>query len=165
MITEQNILDAIKDARDGGYAGRKYNQRFWCGSECCVYGFARIRAGMPEVNGGPQPGELEDTPRNRMFAALMSIGDPSVLDVMEAVQPDGSLEWGGNLFLNGLTELPKGATISAAWELFLCGLTSLPAGVTLRAGHRVWLNDLIRLEPGAVLPPNAYAPLLQEEPQ
>lgn len=178
MITEQNILDAIKDARAGGYAGHRYDQHSWCGSACCVLGLARLRAGMPEVWRGPQPGEIEDTPRNRMLAMLMPIPDSDVLDLMESVRPDGSLEWDGvlnlpnltslragmtlragrDIYLNRLTSLPAGVTLSAGTCIYMGSLTRLSAGVNISAGWRIWITALTHLEPGAVLPHNAVAP-------
>lgn len=169
MITEQNILDAIKDARAGGYAGRKYNQRSWCGSECCVLGFARRRAGADQFRGGPRPGEIEDTPRARIFAEILHLESPGILDFMEAIQPDGSLTAGvtieidGDILMHHLTAIPENVTLKATGNISLPNLSAIATGVTLSAGERIWLDSLIHLNSGSVLPPNAYAPLLKKE--
>jgi len=157
MITEQNILDAIRDARRGELQGHKYDQVHWCGTSCCVLGFARIRAGMPELDAGPQPGEIEDTPRARMLAALMYHARASVLDAMEAVQPDGSINYAwGTLDLSYLTALAAGATIKAGGNLYLGKLAELPAGVTLSAGGCINLCSVNTLAAGTALNAGAY---------
>ena len=139
QITEANLDEAIRMARAGGGMGHEYNQRSWCGTSCCVLGFARLVAGIPEQSEGPQPGEIVDTPRARLIAALMHCSDESILDVMERVQPDGTLDRpvhvNGNLTLIGctaLTSLPAGLSVGASLDLEGCtALTSLPDSLTV----------------------------------
>ena len=122
-ITEAHIDEALRIARAGGRDGRTYDQGTWCGTSCCVLGWARIAAGIPEENCGPRPDEIEDTPRARTLTALMHSGDPAVLTLMEAVKADGSLD---------LTALPKGLSVSGGLDLSGCvGLTALPEGLSV----------------------------------
>ena len=130
QITEENLDNAIRTARAGGGMGHTYNQGRWCGTACCVLGFARLDAGLPEIDGGPQPGEIVDTPKGRLIAALMRSGDAAILDLMERVQPDGTLDrpvhFSGDLYLSGctgLTHLPEGLTVGG--DLYLYGGTGL----------------------------------------
>ena len=130
QITEENLDNAIRMARAGGGMGHIYNQAHWCGTHCCVLGFARLVAGLPEQNQGPQPGEIVDTPKGRLIAALMRSGDAAILDLMERVQPDGTLDrpvhFSGHVDLSGctgLTHLPEGLTVGG--YLYLYGGTGL----------------------------------------
>src|SRR5579885_3197225 len=90
MITEA-ILDQAIEAAERGLL----NCWCGCGTACCVLGFARHLAGLPERRGGPQPGEIEDTPRAQTIARLMCCGSPDILRVMRAVRPDGSIHLAG----------------------------------------------------------------------
>ncbi len=99
QITEQNILDAIADARSGELDGHAYDQGNWCGTACCVLGFARLRAGLLERNTGPQPGEIEDSPRCRRIAELMLTGDPQILDAAEGLRLPETI--GGLIYFRG----------------------------------------------------------------
>lgn len=130
QITEAHLDEAIRMAKAGGGMGHEYNQRSWCGTACCVLGFARLVAGLPERNQGPQPGEIVDTPKGRMIAALMMSANANILDVMERIQPDGTLDRpvhiDGALYLRGctaLTSLPEG--LSVGRSLYLIGCPAL----------------------------------------
>jgi hypothetical protein len=151
QITEAHIDAAIEAARAGHLAGHTYNQLNWCGTSCCVLGFARIEAGVPEINDGPQPDEIVDTPRAQMMTALMHSSDSTVLDAMQAVQADGSIDYSGDLDLRSVTSLPAGVTLSAGGDLDLDSVTSLPAGVTLSAGGDLYLDSLTSLPEGVTL--------------
>ena len=151
QITEAHLDEAIRMAKAGGGMGHRYDQRSWCGTACCVLGFARLVAGLPEQNKGPQPGEIVDTPRARLIAALMYCGEESILDVMVRVQPDGTLDRpvhiDGNLYLEDcttLTSLPAGLTVGASLDLEGCtGLTHLPDGLTV--GGSLYLSGCTAL--------------------
>src|SRR5579885_1958403 len=95
MITEAILDQAIEAAERGHLDDMTYDQSEWCGTACCVLGFARHLAGLPESRGGPQPGEIEDTPRAQTIARLMCCGSPDILRVMRAVRPDGSIHLAG----------------------------------------------------------------------
>ncbi len=139
QITEAHLDEAIRMAKAGGGMGHKYNQRSWCGTSCCVLGFARLVAGIPERNQGPQEGEVVDTPKGRLIAALMMSANANILDVMERIQPDGTLDRpvhiDGALYLRGctaLTSLPAGLTVGGDLYLRGCtGLLHLPDGLTV----------------------------------
>ena len=165
QITEAHLDEAIRMARAGGGMGHEYNQLSWCGTVCCVLGFARLVAGLPERNQGPQPGEIVDTPRARMIAALMYCGNPSILDVMEHIQADGSLDRpvhvnGNMVFSSGatLTHLPEGLTVSGSLSLSHCtSLTHLPE--SLSVGDYISLDGcraLIHLPKGLTVRGNLY---------
>ena len=119
--------------------GHEYNQRSWCGTSCCVLGFARLIAGLPERNQGPQPGEIVDTPKGRLIEGLMTSSDSAVLELMEHIQSDGTLDQpvhiDGNLFLYGcttLTSLPEGLRVGGFLDLRHCtSLAHLPEGLTV----------------------------------
>ena len=91
-ITVANIREAITIARQGGRDGRGYDQARWCGTSCCVLGWARSVAGVDQVDSGPQGGEIEDTPEGRTLARLMNCSSPDILTVMDAVQRDGTID-------------------------------------------------------------------------
>ena len=95
MITEKNIRDAINAARDGELGYKKYDQSRWCGTACCVLGFARILAGHPELNRGPRDGEIEDTPACRRLTELMECASPEILGLMERVDKNGMVDLRG----------------------------------------------------------------------
>jgi hypothetical protein len=48
---------------------------------------------------------------------------------------------GGNLYLESLTYIPEGVTLSAGGDLYLRSLTSIPEGVTLSAGGSLKLKS------------------------
>ena len=139
QITEAHLDEAIRMTKAGGGMGHKYNQRSWCGTACGVLGFARLVAGLPERNQGPQPGEIVDTPKGRLIEGLMTSPDSAVLELMEHIQSDGTLDRpvhiDGNLYLGGctkLTTLPDNLTVGASLDLEGCtALTHLPDGLTV----------------------------------
>ena len=139
QITEAHLDEAIRTAKAGEGMGHAYDQKSWCGTACCVLGFARLVAGLPKRNVGPRPGEIVDTPRARLIAALMYCSEESILDVMERVQPDGTLDRpvhvNGNLTIVGctaLTSLPAGLTVGTNLCLYGCtALTHLPEGLSV----------------------------------
>lgn len=92
MITVANIRQAIEVCDAGGTAEVGYDQASWCGTARCVLGHARIIAGVPEMDAGPMPGEIEDTPEGRTLARLMPCFSPDVLRVMRAVRSDGLID-------------------------------------------------------------------------
>jgi uncharacterized protein YjbI with pentapeptide repeats len=94
-ITEQHIDKAIELAEAGGGLGYTYDQSEWCGTSCCVMGFARIVAGVPEIPEGPRAGEIENTPRAQTLARLMGCGASGILLVMRGVKADGSIDLSG----------------------------------------------------------------------
>jgi Pentapeptide repeats (8 copies) len=91
LITEEIIDQAIAAAKAGHLNGLKYSQRDWCGTSCCVLGFARHIAGLPEFNGGPLDEEFASSARLVTIRRLMRCGSPDILRIMENVQPDGKI--------------------------------------------------------------------------
>jgi hypothetical protein len=91
VITEKHIDEAIAIIEAGGRNGRGYNQGEWCGTSCCLLGWARIVAGLPELNQGPRPGEIEDTPRARKIASLMMSSGSDIIKVVKLVGKDGKI--------------------------------------------------------------------------
>lgn len=104
MITERILDQAIAAAS----SGMRYDQSKW---RRCILGIARHIAGMPTPDIGPQPGEIEDTPRAQRIAKLMFCKSPDILKVMKAVQKDGRIDLSG-ADLSGV-EL-RGANLSGA---------------------------------------------------
>ena len=159
QITEAHLDEAIRMAKAGGGMGHEYNQRSWCGTACCVLGFARLVAGLPEQDHGPEPGEIVDTPKGRMIAVLMQCSDAAILDVMERIQPDGTLDRpvhvDGNINLcwTALTHLPEGLTVGGSLNLGGCSaLTHLPEGLIVGGGLNLsGCTSLTRLPEGLIV--------------
>jgi len=151
QITEEHLDIAIAAAREGRLGGRNYDQSKWCGTSCCVLGFARIAAGLPERNEGPIPGEIVDTPRARMIQALMWNSWPGTLDDIAAVQPDGSISVDGNLDLRELSFLAEGVTIRAGAFIDLRAVSRIPAGVIIEAASYLNLQSTNHIHNDAVL--------------
>jgi hypothetical protein len=95
VITEAHIDQAITWAEAGGNGEHAYDQSSWCGTACCVLGFARLAAGVKEVNMGPRSGEIENTPRAETISRLMNCSSKDILRVMSTVQPDGTINLRG----------------------------------------------------------------------
>ena len=110
LLTEEIIDQAIVAAKAGAVNGLTYDQGSWCGTACCVLGFARYIAGEPEVNSGPRPGEIVDTPRGRALSVLMRCGEPSVLLVMERVGADGLISYAPDTVWGDVTGLSGNVT-------------------------------------------------------
>jgi hypothetical protein len=91
LITEEIVDQAIAAAKAGHLNGLEYSQRAWCGTSCCVLGFARHIAGLPEFNGGPLDEEFASSARLVTIRRLMRCGSPDILRIMENVQPDGKI--------------------------------------------------------------------------
>jgi uncharacterized protein YjbI with pentapeptide repeats len=92
MITEAILDQAIEAAEAGHLNGLTYNQSNWCGTACCVLGFARHIAGIEEIDAGPQEGEIENTPRARAIERLMRCGSPWILRIMRRVDAQGKID-------------------------------------------------------------------------
>lgn len=95
QITEADIDEAIKIAKAGGRDGKGYDQANWCGTSCCVLGWARIVAGLLDLNEGPREEEIVDTPRAKTLGRLMESGRRDILLVMEHVRDDGVIDLRG----------------------------------------------------------------------
>ena len=91
IITEEILDRAIAAAKLGHVNGLTYDQSSWCGTACCVLGFARYLAGLEEVNRGPGDDEFAESPRIRTIRTLMRCGSPAILMIMERVTPDGKI--------------------------------------------------------------------------
>ena len=91
IITEEILDQAIAAAKLGHVNGLTYDQSSWCGTACCVLGFARYLAGLEEVNRGPEDDEFAESPRIRTIRTLMRCGSPAILMIMERVTPDGKI--------------------------------------------------------------------------
>ena len=91
IITEEILDRAIAAAKLGHVNGLTYDQSSWCGTACCVLGFARYLAGLEEVNRGPGDDEFAESPRIRSIRTLMRCGSPAILMIMERVTPDGKI--------------------------------------------------------------------------
>ena len=73
VITEAHIDEARAICEAGGKDGIGYDQSEWsCGTTMCVLGWARRVAGAGGNYTGPEPGEIEDTPRAQTIARLMT---------------------------------------------------------------------------------------------
>jgi len=92
QITEQHLREAIVAAETGHLNGHEYDQSTWCGTACCVLGFARIIAGLDKADEGPRPGEIEDTPWTKTIVRLLGCGSPDILRAMQAVDTDGCID-------------------------------------------------------------------------
>ena len=97
IITEEILDRAIAAAKLGHVNGLTYDQSSWCGTACCVLGFARYLAGLKEVNRGPGDDEFAESPRIRTIRTLMRCGSPAILMIMERVTPDGKIVPGADL--------------------------------------------------------------------
>ena len=116
VITEAHLDQAITWAEAGGNGEHAYDQSSWCGTACCVLGFARLAAGVKEVNMGPRSGEIENTPRAETISRLMSCSSKDILRVMSTVQPDGTINLhGADLTCANLTSANlRGAVLTDA---------------------------------------------------
>ena len=95
LITEEIIDKAIAAAEEGHINGLTYNQSSWCGTACCVLGFARHIAGLPEKNDGPQDEEFMDSPRIMAIRQLMRSPTPAILGIMRKVSAEGKIDLRG----------------------------------------------------------------------
>jgi hypothetical protein len=91
LITEEIIDQAIAAAKAGHLNGLEYSQRAWCGTSCCVLGFARHIAGLPELNEGPRDEEFASSARLSTIRRLMHCCSPDILRIMKNVQLDGKI--------------------------------------------------------------------------
>ena len=92
LITEEIIDKAIAAAEEGHINGLTYNQSSWCGTACCVLGFARHIAGLPDKNDGPQDEEFMDSPRIMAIRKLMRSPTPAILGIMRKVSAEGKID-------------------------------------------------------------------------
>ena len=92
LITEEIIDKAIAAAEEGHINGLTYNQSSWCGTACCVLGFARHIAGLPDKNDGPQDEEFMDSPRIMAIRRLMRSPTPAILGIMRKVSAEGKID-------------------------------------------------------------------------
>ena len=92
LITEEIIDKAIAAAEEGHINGLTYNQSSWCGTACCVLGFARHIAGLPDKNDGPQDEEFMDSPRIMAIRQLMRSPTPAILGIMRKVSAKGKID-------------------------------------------------------------------------
>ena len=95
LITEEIIDKAIAAAEEGHINGLTYNQSSWCGTACCVLGFARHIAGLPDKNDGPQDEEFMDSPRIMAIRQLMHSPTPAILGIMRKVSAEGKIDLRG----------------------------------------------------------------------
>ena len=95
LITEEIIVKAIAAAEEGHIDGLTYSQSSWCGTACCVLGFARHIAGLPEKNDGPQDEEFMDSPRIMAIRQLMRSPTPAILGIMRKVSAEGKIDLRG----------------------------------------------------------------------
>ena len=91
LITEAVLDEAIEAAEAGHINGLTYDQSSWCGTACCVLGFARHIAGLPEQNIGPQDSEFSKSPKISTLKKLMKCSSPDILRVMKSVTGDGKI--------------------------------------------------------------------------
>ena len=91
LITEAVLDEAIEAAEAGHINGLTYDQSSWCGTACCVLGFARHIAGLPEQNIGPQDSEFSESPKISTLRKLMKCSSPDILRVMKSVTGDGKI--------------------------------------------------------------------------
>ena len=91
VITEEILDQAIAAAKAGHVNGLTYDQSSWCGTTCCVLGFARYLAGLEERNEGPRDEEFAESPRIGTIRNLMGCGSPAILSIMERVTPEGKI--------------------------------------------------------------------------
>ena len=91
LITEAVLDEAIEAAEAGHINGLTYDQSSWCGTACCVLGFARHIAGLPEQNIGPQDSEFSESPKISTLKKLMKCSSPDILRVMKSVTGDGKI--------------------------------------------------------------------------
>ena len=91
LITEAVLDEAIEAAEAGHINGLTYDQSSWCGTACCVLGFARHIAGLPEQNIGPQDSEFSKSPKISTLKKLMKCSSPDILRVMKSVTEDGKI--------------------------------------------------------------------------
>ena len=95
LITEEIIDEAIAAAEEGHINGLTYSQSSWCGTACCVLGFARHIAGLPEKNEGPQDDEFVESPRIMAIRQLMNSPTPAILGIMRMVSAEGKINLRG----------------------------------------------------------------------
>ena len=91
LITEAVLDEAIEAAEAGHINGLTYDQSSWCGTACCVLGFARHIAGLPEQYIGPQDSEFSESPKISTLRKLMGCSSPDILRVMKSVTEDGKI--------------------------------------------------------------------------
>ena len=92
LITEEIIDKAIAAAEEGHIDGLTYSQSSWCGTACCVLGFARHIAGLPDKNDGPQDEEFVESPRIMAIRQLMCSPTPAILGIMRKVSAEGKID-------------------------------------------------------------------------
>ena len=95
LITEEIIDEAIAAAEEGHINGLTYSQSSWCGTACCVLGFARHIAGLPEKNNGPEDDEFVESPRIMAIRQLMCSPTPAILGIMRKVSAEGKIDLRG----------------------------------------------------------------------
>ena len=95
LITEEIIDQAIAAAEAGHINGLTYNQSSWCGTACCVLGFARHIAGLPSRGTGPLDEEFAKSRRITTLRSLMRCPSPAILAIMRKVGTDGKIDLSG----------------------------------------------------------------------
>ena len=84
-------LDHVRESARGALAGcpapgRTYDQTHWsCGTACCVWGGAVVRATGKKANCGPSAEWAAQSPMHALAAGLMRVPDSRVLPVLAAV--------------------------------------------------------------------------------
>jgi len=115
MTTPLISADIIIGAARAAIADPTYDQRVWappaeCATACCVLGRARALAGVEQINGAPQPGEIPGGPDGPL-GRLLRCQSPGVARLLGQCDADAMSD-GGRIVADGASL--RGATLRGA---------------------------------------------------